>query len=113
MNHDEQVCGLRASLVHGLDAGRARALLQVLEDELLVPAGLYLDGGLQQLGPDAGYSPEIAGVVTRADGRDLAERDRTRVELWLTAQPLVTEFFVGPLAPAGSPALAVFRGEGD
>lgn len=113
MNDEELVCGLRASLVHGLDPGRAQALLHVLEDELLVPAGLYLDGGLQHAGVSSPYSPEIAGLVMRADGRDLAERDRARVEAWLVAQPLVAEFAVGPRKPAGSPEAVAFRsGEG-
>ena len=112
MNHDERVCGLRASLVHGLDTGRAQALLQILEDELLVPAGLYLDGGLRHAEAASAYSPEISGLVTRADGRDLAERDRGRVEAWLAMQPLVTEFSVGPCVPAGSAEAAAWRGEG-
>lgn len=112
MNHDERVCGLRASLAHGLGAGRAQALLQVLENELLVPAGLYLDGGLLHADAASAYSPEIAGIVTRADGRDLAERDRARVEAWLAAQPLVAEFSVGPCMPASSPEAAVWRSGG-
>ena len=113
MNDEELVCGLRASLAYGLKPARAQALLQVLEDELLVPAGLYLDGGLIHAGASSPYSAEIAGLVTRADGHDLAERDRARVEAWLIAQPLVAEFTLGPRQSAGSPDAAAFRsGEG-
>jgi len=97
------VSQLRATLRLGLDSNRSEKILRALQEELLIPYGLYLDGGLSHPGDDSGLSPEIAGLVTRADGRDLSERDRKRVEAWLAAAPQVTEFSMGPPRPADSP----------
>src|SRR5262245_66465519 len=93
------VSQLRANLTHGLSSKSARRILHSLQDKLLVPSGLYLDGDLVHLGNGSNFSPEIAGFVTRADGSDLSERDRKKVEAWLAANPQVTEFSMGPLEP--------------
>ena len=99
----ELVSQLRATLSLGLAARKSEQILHALQDDLLIPAGLYLNGGLSHLGGDCGLSPEIAGLVTRADGRDITERDRKRVEAWLASTPQVTEFSIGPPRPADSP----------
>jgi hypothetical protein len=96
----ELVSQLRATLSLGLDAKAAEKILHALQEDLLIPYGLYLDGGLSRSAGDAGLSPEIAGLVTRADGRDLSERDRKRVEAWLASTPQVIEFSMGPPTPA-------------
>ena len=74
-----------------------------MEDELLVPHGLYLNGGLAQFEAGRDLSPEIVGVVARADGRDLTGRDVKWMEAWLSANPVITGFSVGALKPANSP----------
>ena len=99
----ELVSQLRATLTHGLNVKNARKVLRSLEEELLVPSGLYLDGGMSYYGKEANFSPEIAGLLTRADGSDISERDRKKVEAWLAANPQVTEFSMGALKPADSP----------
>jgi uncharacterized protein YggL (DUF469 family) len=91
----ELVSQLKATLRLGLDARQAEKVLRALEEEVLIPAGLYLNGGLSRF--DDGRSPEIAGLVTRADGRDMTERDRKRVEAWLASTPQVIEFSMGQL----------------
>jgi hypothetical protein len=89
---------LRATLSLGIPAKQAGKILRALEEDLLIPAGLYLDGGLSD--PADGLSHEIAGVVTRADGRDMSERDRKRVEAWLASNTQIIEFSMGPPRPA-------------
>jgi uncharacterized protein YggL (DUF469 family) len=96
----ELVSQLRASLGHGCRLKDAEKVLRSLEEELLIPRGLYLDGGLQHSGKGADVSPEIVGLVTRADGRALSERDVTQVAAWLGKQPAIAEFSMGPLKPA-------------
>jgi uncharacterized protein YggL (DUF469 family) len=91
------VSQLHASLGHGCRLKDAEKVLRSLEEELLIPRGLYLDGGLQHPGEGSDASPEIAGLVTRADGRDLSERDVTLVAAWLGKQPAIAEFSMGPL----------------
>ena len=81
---------MRATLRLGLTAKQAEKILRALEDDVLISAGLYLDGGLSH--PGEGLSSEIAGALCRADGRDLTERDRKRVEAWLASTPQVREF---------------------
>jgi uncharacterized protein YggL (DUF469 family) len=93
------VSQLHASLGQGCRPKDAEKMLRSLEEELLIPRGLYLDGGLQHLG-GSDVSPEIAGLVTRADGRDLSERDVTLVAAWLGKQPAIAEFSMGPLKSA-------------
>ncbi len=99
----ELVSELRATLRHGLDLQAAEKVLHALQDNLLVLIGLYLSGGLNHPGGAADFSPEIVGLVTRADGSDLSERERRKVEAWLVAMPQVTEFSMSPLKPANSP----------
>lgn len=94
------VSQLRASLGHGCRLKDAEKVLRSLEEELLIPRGLYLDGGLQRPGEGAEASAEITGLVTRADGRDLSERDVTLVATWLGKQPAIAEFSMGPLKSA-------------
>jgi uncharacterized protein YggL (DUF469 family) len=94
------VSQLHASLGQGCRPKDAEKMLRSLEEELLIPRGLYLDGGLQDSGDGADASPEIAGLVTRADGRDLSERDVTLVATWLGKQPAIAEFSMGPLKSA-------------
>jgi len=98
----ERVSQLRATLSLGLDAKGSEKILRALED-LLVPHGLYLDGGLKHSGDNSGLSPEIVGLITRADGRDLSERDKRWVEAWLASTPQVAEFSMSPPKPADSP----------
>jgi uncharacterized protein YggL (DUF469 family) len=99
----ELVSQLRANLSHGCRLKDAEKVLHLLQDELLVPRGLYLNGGLHHFGDGSDLSPEIVGLVTRADGRDLSERDLIQVTTWLGKQPAITEFSMGPLKPADSP----------
>jgi len=99
----ELVSELRAILVPGLDLKSAERVLHKLQDDLLVPGGLYLNGGLSHFGNGSDLSPEIAGLVTRADGRDISERDRCKVEAWLAAMPQVNGVSMGSLKPADSP----------
>ena len=49
----ELVSQLRASLSHGVRLKDAERVLQSLQDELLVPRGLYLNGGLAHFGDDS------------------------------------------------------------
>jgi uncharacterized protein YggL (DUF469 family) len=96
----------RLHVAFGTDVERkkaARVLVQ-LEDTVLIPAGLYLHGGLQVSKDNPDLSPEITGFITRADGKDLTERDRLKVEAWLASTPQVAEFSVGPLTRADSTA---------
>jgi uncharacterized protein YggL (DUF469 family) len=93
----ELVSQLSVTLSQGRRLKDAEKVLRSLEEELLIPRGLYLDGGLQHAGEGADTSPEIAGLVTRADGRDLSERDVTLVVAWLGKQPAIAEFSMGPL----------------
>ena len=95
------VSQLRATLSLGLTPRQCEKILQALEEDALIPAGLYLDGGLSHAGAKSGLSPEIAGLLTRVDGRNLTERDCKRVEAWLATIPKVIEFSVGPPRPAG------------
>jgi uncharacterized protein YggL (DUF469 family) len=97
----ELVSQLRASLAHGLRLKDAEAVLRSLEDEVLVPRGLYLDGGLAHSG-DSDVSPEIVGLVTRADGRNVSELEVSRVTAWLGKNPAIAEFSMGPLKPASA-----------
>lgn len=83
---------LRATLSLGMTAKQAGKILRALEEGVLIPAGLYLDGGLSDAAD--GLSPEIGGMVIRADGRDMTERDRKRVEAWLASTPGVIEFSI-------------------
>ena len=99
----ELVSQLRASLSHGTRLKDAERVLRSLQDELLVPRGLYLNGGLAHFGNDSDLSPEIVGLVTRADGNDLSELEVRRLKEWLAANAAITEFSVGPLKPADSP----------
>jgi uncharacterized protein YggL (DUF469 family) len=96
----ELVSQLRATLSLGLDSRQSEKVLHALEEDVLIPAGLYLNGGVSHF--DARLSPEIAGLVARADGRDITERERKRVEAWLASTPQVIEFFMGPPKPADS-----------
>jgi uncharacterized protein YggL (DUF469 family) len=91
----ELISDLNATLVTGLSAKAAEKLLRSLEDELMLMGGLYLDGELLE-----GEPRKIGGVITRADGTDLTERDRAKVENWLVSRREVTRFEVGPLKPA-------------
>ena len=97
MARAEMVSQLRATLSLGVTAKQAGKILRALEEEALIPAGLYLDGGLTH--PGDGLSSEIAGTLCRADGRDLTERDRKRVEAWLASTPQVREFSMHPPTP--------------
>jgi hypothetical protein len=92
----ESVADLKASLLPGIDRGRAKRVYDALEDDLLIPRGLYLDGGLTY----AGSSAEITGLLTRADGTGLTARDVQFVEAWLGSRPDVVAFTLGPLRPA-------------
>ena len=95
----ELVADLRATLVAGLDLNAATDVLQSLEDKYLVPSGLYLDGGLApRSGPKSPY--EITGVVTRADGADLSERDRKSVDAGLRSMKRIAQFTLSPRRPA-------------
>jgi uncharacterized protein YggL (DUF469 family) len=96
------VAQLRATLSRELDPKASRKILHSLEDKVFVPGGLYLDGGLTD-STDPSRGPEIAGLLTRADGRDLTERERKRVEAWLASIPQIIAFSVGPLQPANAP----------
>jgi uncharacterized protein YggL (DUF469 family) len=96
----ELVSQLRASLSHGLGLKDAEKVLRSLEDEVLVPRGLYLDGGLAHSRNDADVSPEIVGLVMRADGKDVSELEVSRVSAWLGKNPAIAEFSMGPLKPA-------------
>jgi len=98
----ELVSQLRASLSHGLRLKDAEAVLRSLEDEVLVPRGLYLDGGLAHSGNDSDVSPEIVGLVARADGRNVSELEVSRVSAWLGKNPAIAEFSMGPLKPASA-----------
>lgn len=98
----ELVSQLNATLTLGLDTKEAGRVLRELQDAMLMPNGLFLSGGLAESGEESGFCPEIAGFVTRANGSDLSERDRMKVELWLAITPQVVEFSVGPLRPVGS-----------
>ena len=69
--------------------------------------------GLSHFGDESKLSPEIAGLVTRADGGDVTERDRKKVETWLAARPQVTEFSMGTLKPADSPEFLPIGSEDD
>ena len=109
----ELVSQMRASLTHRLELKRAESVLHTLQDELLVPNGLYLNGGLSHFGDASDLSPEIVGLVIRADGTDISERDRSKVEAWLGANPHVTEFSMGPLKPADSPEFLPIGSEED
>jgi len=100
--HAPRVAQLNVTLRSGLNAVRAQRLLHALQDRLLVPGGLYLSGGLAG-GGTRGFCREIAGVVIRADGSDLTERDRLKIQVWLAAAPQVAEYSVGPLQPADRP----------
>lgn len=93
------VSQLRARLKLGLRSKEAEKVLHSLQDELLVPRGLYLDGGLAHSADDGSH--EIAGLVIRADGRDVSELDAKRLSAWLASNAAITEFSVGPLKPAG------------
>ena len=97
----ELVSQLRANLSHGLALKEAEKVLHALQDDLLVPRGLYLDGGLSNFEDGSDLSPEIIGLVTRADGRDLSELDVKRIGAWLAGHPAITEFSMSPLKPAG------------
>ncbi len=98
----ELVSQLRATLGHGVRPKDAERTLHALQDELLVPRGLYLNGGLSHAGNDSKLSPEIVGVVTRADGRDLSELDVRRISAWLGRNPAIAGFSMGPLMPMDS-----------
>ena len=98
----ELVSQLRASLRHGLRPRDAQAVLRSLEDEVLVPRGLYLDGGLADSGNGSDLSPEIVGLVTRADGTNVSELEVSRVTAWLGKNPAIAEFSMGPLRPASA-----------
>jgi hypothetical protein len=101
----ELVALLRATLVAGLDLNEATTVLNELDDKLLVPSGLSLDGGLApRVGPKAPF--EIVGVVIRSDGADLSERERKAVDAALRAFGKVAHFSLGPLRPADSPAVS-------
>ena len=99
----ELVSQLRASLGHGTRVKDAERVFHSLQDDLLVPRGLYLNGGLAHFGDDSDLSPEIVGLVARADGADLSELEVRRVNEWLGANPAIAEFSMGPLKPADSP----------
>ena len=107
---EELVSQLRASLRHGIRSKDAEKVLHALQDELLVPRGLYLNGGLSHLRNDD-LSPEIVGLVTRADGRDLSDLDVTRITAWLGQNPAIAEFSMGPLKPANSPDFMAASGK--
>jgi uncharacterized protein YggL (DUF469 family) len=109
----ELVSHMRASLGLGLDLKHAERILHALQDDFLVPNGLYLDGGLAHFGVASMLSAEIAGLVTRADGKDLSERDRNRVQGWLAKNAQVTEFSMSPLKPADSPEFRQAGSEGE
>lgn len=98
-----RVAQLNVTLRAGLDAARAKRVLHALQDTLLVPNGLYLAGGLVDAGGTRGFCRELAGIVTRADGGDLTERDRLKIQVWLAAVPQLAEYAVGPLRPADRP----------
>jgi hypothetical protein len=98
----ELVSQLKATLVAGLDLNAATGVLHSIEDKFLVPSGLYLNGGLApRAGPKAPF--EIIGVVTRADGRDLSDRERKSVDAGLRTIASIAQFSMGPLKPADSP----------
>ncbi len=97
----ELVSQLRATLGHGVRPKDAENTLHALQDELLVPRGLYLNGGLSHA-DGSELSPEIVGLVTRADGRDLSELDVRRISAWLGSNPAIAEFSMGALMPMAS-----------
>src|SRR4051794_29669286 len=95
----ELVCQLKATLIAGLDLNAATDVLQSIEDKYLVPSGLYLNGGLTpRAGPKAPY--EIVGVITRADGADLSDRERKSVDAGLRTVRKIAQFSLGALKPA-------------
>ena len=97
----ELVAQLKATLAPGLDLNAATRVLHTIEDKYLVPSGLYLDGGLApRKGPRAPF--EIVGVVTRADGADLSERERKTVDEGLRTIGNIARFSLGRLRPADS-----------
>lgn len=98
----ELVSQLKASLRQGLRLEDAKTVAHALEDELLVPRGLYLNGLLHHFGQDSERAPEIDGLIVRADGGDLSHLDVERVSDWLRANPAITSFSMGPLKAADS-----------
>jgi uncharacterized protein YggL (DUF469 family) len=98
--HHELVCRLHAAFSTTAGPRKAARILQKLEDTLLIPAGLYLHGELRVSKDAPDLAPEITGFITRADGKDLTERERLRVESWLASTPQLVEFSVGPLIRA-------------
>jgi hypothetical protein len=109
---EELVSQLRATLNPGIRPKDAEKVLHSLQDELLVPRGLYLNGGLSDLRGDA-LSPQIVGLITRADGRDLSDLDVRRINAWLGNNPAVAEFSMGPLKRADSPEFMPGSGDAD
>jgi uncharacterized protein YggL (DUF469 family) len=101
-DRSEWVSRLHVAFGMGVERKKAARILRQLEDTVLIPGGLYLHGGLQVSKDNPDLSPEITGIVTRADGQDLTERDRLKVEAWLASAPQVAEFSVGPLMRAHS-----------
>jgi uncharacterized protein YggL (DUF469 family) len=109
---EELVSQLRATLSYGIRLKDAEKVLHSLQDELLVPRGLYLNGGLSHLRNDE-LSSEIVGLVTRADGRDLSDLDVRRITAWLGKNPAIAEFSMGSLKPANSPDFMPGSGDAD
>jgi len=69
---EELVSQLRATLSHGIRPKDAEKVLHSLQDELLVPRGLYLNGGLSHIaefsmGP---LSRRIARTSWREAGKE-------------------------------------------
>jgi hypothetical protein len=98
--HAELVSQLRATLRLGLRRKEAQDVLHSLQDELLVPRGLYLNGGLSHFRDDSGLSAEILGLVVRADGSDLSELEVKRIHAWLAGNPAIAEFTMSGIKPA-------------
>jgi hypothetical protein len=96
----ELVCRIEAELVPGMGRKGAEKVLEKFEDTVLVLTGLFLDGGLEMPEPGSQAASRIAGRVTRADGGDLTERDRQRIDGWLAMSGDVAKHSVGPLVPA-------------
>lgn len=102
-NRAELAAHLHVQLRDGLRLQDATRVLQALEDEVLVPHGLYLNGDVEHSEGGSDAPARIVGVLVRADGRDLRELDVELTRRWLQAKAEVTKVTFGPLKRAEGP----------